>query len=108
MNESLLKIEFYVPESHLETVKSAMFDAGAGRVGNYDNCAWQSAGEGQFRPLAGSRPFFGEQDSVETVVEYKVEMVCPQADIKPVITAMQQAHPYEQVAFSVLRTESID
>ena len=71
MTESnqLLKIEFYVPESHLETVKSAMFSAGAGKAGLYDSCAWQTAGEGQFRPLPGSRPFLGEQDKLETVVE---------------------------------------
>lgn len=108
MNEQLLKIEFYVPESHLETVKSAMFDAGAGQVGKYDNCAWQTAGEGQFRPLEGSRPFLGEQGSVETVAEYKVEMVCAESCIKQVIAAMQQTHPYEAVAHSIIRTETID
>ena len=46
-NSDLYKIEFYVPSSHLEAVKSAMFDAGAGRVGNYDCCSWQTSGEGQ-------------------------------------------------------------
>ena len=55
---ALYKIELYVPESHLTAVKTAMFEAGAGRVGNYDLCAWQTRGEGQFRPLDGSRPFW--------------------------------------------------
>ncbi len=108
MTDTLLKIEFYVPESHLESVKSAMFDAGAGRIGDYDSCAWQSAGEGQFRPLAGSRPFLGEQDQAEKVVEYKVEMVCPQASGRQVVAALLRTHPYEQVAYSVIRTESFD
>ena len=104
--DSLMKIEFYVPEFHLETVKSAMFEAGAGRVDNYDSCAWQTAGEGQYRPLAGSRPFIGEQDKVETIPEYKVEMVCSEAKIRDVIEAMSESHPYEEVAYSVIRTES--
>ena len=103
--QPLCKIEFYVPESHLETVKYAMFEAGAGRVGNYDCCAWQTAGEGQFRPLEGSRPFLGEQGSVETVPEYKVEMVCSGDLVAAVVAAMKAAHPYEEVAFSVIRTE---
>ncbi len=101
-----MKIEFYVPESHLETVKSAMFEAGAGRVGNYDSCAWQTAGKGQYRPLTGSRPFIGEQDKVETIPEYKIEMVCSEAKIRDVIEAMSESHPYEEVAYSVIRTES--
>ena len=104
--DTLLKIEFYVPESHLETVKSAMFEAGAGRVGNYDSCAWQTGGEGQYRPLAGSRPFIGEQGSVASLPEFKVEMVCSETKINDVIEAMNESHPYEEVAYSVIRTES--
>ncbi|MEQ8952612.1 MAG: NGG1p interacting factor NIF3, partial [Gammaproteobacteria bacterium] len=57
---SLYKIEFYVPESHLEQVKSAMFAAGAGRAGEYDSCAWQTLGQGQFRGLEGSSPYLGQ------------------------------------------------
>ena len=104
----LYKIEFYVPESHLETVKSAMFETGAGRRGNYDSCAWQTAGEGQYRPVEGSRPFLGEQDILETLVEYKVEMACAEECIQAVIEAMKQTHPYEEVAYSVIRKESFD
>ena len=104
--DNLLKIEFYVPQSHLETVKSAMFDAGAGRVGNYDYCAWQTLGEGQYRPLDGSRPFLGEQGSVENVAEFKVELVCAGEVIKEVLEAMKATHPYEEVAYCVIRTES--
>ncbi len=76
------------------------------RVGNYDSCAWQTAGEGQYRPLEGSRPFMGELGSVESVPEYKVEMVCATGVIKAVIDAMKASHPYEEVAYWVIRTES--
>lgn len=106
MSKELLKIEFYVPESHLEDVKNAMFIAGAGRVGDYDCCAWQTQGHGQYRPLAGSDPYQGEQGKIEQLAEYKVEMVCLAECVTEVITAMKNAHPYEEVAYCVIRTVS--
>jgi hypothetical protein len=66
---------FYVPESHLEVVKDAVFAAGAGTIGDYQNCCWQVLGQGQFRPMAGSQPFIGEQGQLEQVAEWRVEMV---------------------------------
>ena len=106
--KTLYKIEFYVPETHLEAVKTAMFAAGAGRVGDYDSCAWQTLGQGQFRPLQGSSPYLGQIGRVETEPEYKVEMVCAADLVAAVIAAMKLAHPYEEVAYSVLRCESFD
>ncbi len=108
MNESALyKIEFYVPESHLETVKAAMFAAGAGRVGDYDSCAWQTPGQGQFRPLDGANPYLGQTGKVETAPEYKVEMVCAATLAPQVVAALKQTHPYEEVAFSVVHCENL-
>lgn len=108
MNDTgLYKIEFYVPESHLAAVKNAMFAAGAGRVGDYDSCAWQTSGQGQFRPLEGSSPYLGQTGKVESVAEYKVEMVCEAKLIQAVIAAMKQAHPYEEAAHSVMRCEAL-
>ena len=98
----LYKLEFYVPDSHVETVKEALFAEGGGRVGDYDSCAWQTAGQGQYRPLAGSDPY-----QVEKVAEYKVEMVCTQDRLKPVLAALKIAHPYEEVAFSVIAMADI-
>ena len=95
------QIIFYVPESHLEQVKAALFKAGAGRIGDYDCCAWQCKGEGQFRPLAGSKPYLGELDKVEKVTEYKVELVCADDCLKKAVAAMLQSHPYEEPAYSV-------
>ena len=102
----LYKIELYVPESHLDAVKTAMFEAGAGRVGNYDCCAWQTRGGGQFRPLNGSTPFLGNQGQIETVIEYKLELVCEEPCLKSVIAALKRAHPYEEVAYTVIRIET--
>ena len=83
-----------------------MFEAGAGRVGNYDCCAWQTRGEGQFRPLDGSTPFLGNQGHIETVIEYKLELVCEEPCLKAVIAALKRAHPYEEVAYTTIRTET--
>jgi len=102
----MYKIYFYVPESHLETVKEALFLAGAGRIGNYDKCSWQCLGEGQFRPLAGSQPAIGLHDIVEAVAEYKVELVCADEHIDDAISALKAAHPYEEPAFDVVKISS--
>lgn len=69
----MYKLCFYVPESHLDVVKQAVFAAGGGRIGAYDSCCWQSLGQGQFRPLDGSQPYLGQVGQVEHVAEWKVE-----------------------------------
>ncbi len=101
----MYKLCVYVPESHLDVVKQALFDAGAGRIGDYDSCCWQVAGQGQFRALAGADPFIGKVGAIETVVEYKVEMVCDDALIRAAVAAMKAAHPYEEPAYQVWRLE---
>lgn len=98
----LVHFAFYVPVSYAEAVKTAIFAAGAGKVGNYDCCSWQTLGQGQFRPLAGATPFLGEVDCIESVDEMKVETVC-QVDLLPaVVEALLDAHPYEEVAYMAL------
>ena len=97
----MYQIVFYVPETHLELVKVALFEAGAGKIGNYDSCAWQTLGQGQFRPLEGSAPYIGQSGQVEQVAEYKVELVCEEGVLKTAIAAMLAAHPYEEPAYSV-------
>jgi hypothetical protein len=95
------RINVYIPSSHLETVKNAMFDAGAGRIGLYDQCCWQIEGQGQFRPLEGNQAFVGETNQLEVLAEYKVEMVCDKTLIKDVLAAMHLTHPYEEVAYDI-------
>jgi hypothetical protein len=95
------KLVFYVPQDDLDTVKSAVFSTGAGKIGNYDYCCWQVLGEGQFRPLAGSNPHIGQQDQVEVVAEYRVELVCEDHIIKQAVNALKAAHPYEEPAYDV-------
>jgi hypothetical protein len=95
----MVKIEFYVPETHIEEVKSAVFEAGGGLIGNYECCCWQTLGKGQFRPLAGSNPHIGRQGIIESVPEYKIELICAPDKIQDIITALKKAHPYEAPAY---------
>lgn len=101
----MYKICFYVPDNAVEIVKQALFAAGAGRIGNYDSCCWQVLGSGQFRPLENSNPAIGKTGKVETVSEYRVEMVCEDRIIKDVVEALRQSHPYEEPAYDVLKLE---
>lgn len=97
----MYKLSFYVPDSHLEEVKNALFEQGAGRFNHYDRCCWQVLGEGQFRPLPGSQPFQGETDKLEIVAEYKVEMICTATKIGPVLQTLLQTHPYQEPAYDI-------
>lgn len=97
----MYKICVYVPENSVENVKQALFDAGAGRIGNYDSCCWQTDGIGQFRPLENSNPAIGSLNEVELVREVKIELVCDDGLVKAAILAMRDSHPYEEPAFDV-------
>ena len=103
----MFKICFYAPDKSVETVKQAVFTAGAGKIGNYDSCCWQSSGVGQFRPLENSQPSIGSHNEIEQLSETKVELVCEDGLVKQVITALKKAHPYEEPAYQVWRLEDI-
>ena len=94
---------FYVPESHLDVVKEALFAIGTGAIGDYERCCWQTKGEGQFCPKAGANPHFGQIDQLERAPEYKVEMVFQDHLLKKKIETLKAVHPYEEVAFGVFR-----
>ena len=96
----MVKLSVYVPESHLEAVKWAMFNAGAGHIGNYNECSWQTLGSGQFRPVSGSNPYIGSHGDLSVVPEYQLEMVCRTELLTQVIKALRQAHPYETPAYA--------
>lgn len=97
----MYKIAFFVPLSHRDEVKAALFRAGAGKMGNYSHCAWQTEGEGQFKPLQDSKPFMGERDQIERLTEWKVEMVCAEDCIEAAVKILKEAHPYETVSYDV-------
>ena len=99
----MYKLTVFIPNDALDQVKSAMFAAGAGSIGNYEQCCWQVQGTGQFMPLAGSAPHIGRHDSLEIVDEWRVEMVVDDAFITATIAALKETHPYETPAYDVIK-----
>lgn len=97
----MYKLTFFVPVDNAESVKQAVFEAGAGRIGAYENACFQTRGTGQFRPMEGAHPHIGAVGSLERVEELKVELVCDEAHIHGAIAALKLAHPYEEVAYDV-------
>jgi hypothetical protein len=99
------KLQFFVPETALEKVKSAVFEAGAGSYKNYDQCCWQTKGQGQFRPLKGADPHIGEVGKLEVLTEYKVELLVQDKDREQVLAALKKAHPYQEPAYFLIKLE---
>jgi hypothetical protein len=102
-NERLFQLCVYVPDTDVDPVKEALFAAGAGRLGAYDCCCWQTRGTGQFRPLAGSTPHIGRLGAVGSVPETKLELIISEPCLAAVLDALIQSHPYETPAYSYWR-----
>jgi hypothetical protein len=99
----MLKLTFYVPVESCEVVKNALFDAGAGKIGNYDRCSFETAGTGQFRALEGANPTIGKLGIVKKISEVRVEMVMNDHILIDVIKALKSSHPYETPAYDVVK-----
>jgi dinuclear metal center YbgI/SA1388 family protein len=92
----------YVPASHAEEVKNAIFEAGAGTVGSYAECSFSSTGEGSFKALEGANPFIGEKGLRHLEKEQKLEFIFPVHLQSQVLMALKAAHPYETVAYNII------
>jgi dinuclear metal center YbgI/SA1388 family protein len=99
--DKLFKLAVFVPESHHEAVRDAMFAAGAGWIGNYSHCSFNIHGTGTFVPREGTDPFIGTTGKMEKAAEIRIETVVPDSARKAVITALLKAHPYEEVAYDL-------
>lgn len=97
----LQKLAVFVPKDHADAVRDAMFAAGAGRVGAYDECSFNLEGTGTFRAGEGTDPFVGEKGMRHGEHEVRVEVICPATVQQAVVTAMEAAHPYEEVAYDL-------
>jgi len=104
-NRRLKKLVVFVPETHHEQVRQALGDAGAGWIGNYSHCTFNTPGTGTFVPQEGTDPYIGEQGRLETVAEVRVETIIEEHIQEKVIRAMLEAHPYEEVAYDVYPLE---
>ncbi len=99
--ELYYKIVVFVPESHIEEVRTSICDAGAGHIGDYSYCTYQTMGKGTFMPLEGSNPYIGIENKLERTSEYRLETIVSQKNMKAVIQKMKDAHPYEEVAYDI-------
>lgn len=97
----MYKIETKVPVDYIDTVKTAMFSAGGGRIGDYHCCSSQWLVEGQFCPVDNAKPFIGALGKLEKIREYHLEIVCSKPDIHAVKDALVNAHPYEEPAYFI-------
>lgn len=97
-----LKLVVFVPAGHEQAVAEALFSAGAGEIGAYDQCAFRSRGEATFRAGAGTKPFIGEIGRTERVEELRLETIVPRRKLPRVVEKMLGAHPYEEVAYDLV------
>ena len=102
----LRQLHCFVPEAHLEAVRAAVFAAGAGQVGRYSGCSFSAAGKGTFTAGEGANPFVGEKGVPHEEPELRLEVVFPSYLEARVLKAMKKAHPYEEVAYGVVRLEN--
>ncbi len=101
-------LSFYVPDSHAEQVKTALFKKGAGKIGNYDSCCWSTKGIGQFKPLEGSTPFSGETNQVHRTDETKIELVVEDVHLREVMEELIREHPYEEPAYHAIKINTLN
>jgi dinuclear metal center YbgI/SA1388 family protein len=101
----LYHVAVYVPQDSMIEVANAIFEAGAGTIGNYKNCLNDYEVSGQFKPMEGSDPILGKQDKLEKVVERKLEFFVDSFNLLKVISVMKKAHPYETPAYAVYPQE---
>ncbi len=106
LNDTLVKIAVFVPESHVDAVMTAMADAGGGEIGEYSSCSFRVQGRGTFRGSEASDPYIGKPGVLETVDELRLEMVAPRAALQRIVAAMKNAHPYEEVAYDAYTLEN--
>ena len=95
------KLIVFVPPEALDAVRSAVFEAGAGRIGDYERCSWYTEGTGTFLGGEDTSPTVGEAGREECVPELRLETVFPAARHDEVVAALRRAHPYEEPAFDV-------
>ncbi|KFF26193.1 Nif3-like dinuclear metal center hexameric protein [Chryseobacterium vrystaatense] len=103
---NLQQLTVFVPKEHSSQVKEALFSAGAGNIGFYDECSFTLNGKGTFRPMEGSIPFSGQQNIRENADEDMISVIFEGYKLRGLISAMKSAHPYEEVAYQVYQLEN--
>lgn len=100
-SNNMVKIVVYTPESHADKVIDALSEAGAGQIGNYDSCTFNTAGTGTFRARPGATPFTGKIGELHREAEIRTEAIAPNHLVGSIISAVRKIHPYEEMAYDV-------
>ena len=104
--QTLLKLTFFVPKQDTAQVLESLYAAGAGKIGNYAECSFQTSGEGTFRPLAGADPYAGKVGELERAAEQRVELMLSAHLERKILQVLRQNHPYEEVAYYLQTLEN--
>lgn len=96
------KLEIFIPESHLEVLRTALQSVDAGHIGNYDSCLSFSRVTGCWRPLEGTNPYLGEANTISEEPELKVEVTCLREKVDATLDAIKAIHPYEEPVINVI------
>lgn len=99
----LVKLVTFVPESHISDVRNAVCEAGAGVIGAYTHCSFSTPGAGTFMPTETTRPYSGRKHQINEEPERRFEVLVPGAKLNVVLAALRRAHPYEEIAYDVVR-----
>ncbi len=105
--DSLLKLVTFVPQKYADVVRKALFNAGAGQIGNYDSCSYNTQGEGTYRPGENTEPFCGEIGEFHTEPEIRIETILPFYKKNTILRALLATHPYEEPAYDFYRLDNI-
>lgn len=105
-NQQLRKLVTFCPVKKADEVRKAIFDAGAGHIGNYSNCSFNAIGTGTFKAEDGSNPHVGKKGIVHEEPEVRIETIFSKHLERSVIKALLQSHPYEEVAYDIYVLEN--
>ena len=101
INNEVVKLVVFVPETHASSIREVLGKNGAGKIGDYEYCTFSAKGIGRFLPLETAHPTIGEVGKLEEVLEERIETVCYKKDLERIIAQVKNAHPYEEVALDV-------
>lgn len=104
--DKVMKLSVMVPTKHLDEVRLALFNAGAGKLGNYDSCSFTSKGEGTFRALDGANPYVGNVQELHCEPEIRLDVILPKWLKSEVEQALRGSHPYEEPAYEFISLEN--
>ncbi len=101
-SDTLYKLSTYIPKELVDIVLNKIYEKGAGQIGNYEGCSFRTAGTGTFTPNENASPAVGAQEIPQELEEFKTEVLVEKHVLSPVLQALQESHPYEEVAYEIV------